>query len=81
MSCALRQGLGKWFLTLKQIGRDPNVIGLEKWVDVLLYFSRIISFSQWMSFCFAGARETPEDKNCDVMIVDFYVIAKTLAVA
>jgi hypothetical protein len=53
----------------------------EKWARRSLYFSRILSLSEHLSFFVVGARYRRGDYRRDLWITDLYVVGKTIVVA
>jgi hypothetical protein len=53
----------------------------EKWARRSLYFSRILSISEHLSFFVVGARYRREDYRRDLWITDLYLVGKTIVVA
>ncbi len=55
--------------------------GIEKFFCFVLYFLRLGSISEWLSFCVTGGRKDDDDHATDRLIVDWYVVLKTVLVA
>jgi hypothetical protein len=76
-----RSGLKRWSRTLQEILVDSKVAGIEKWVRRCLYFSRILSISEHLSFFIIGAKYSRREYRRDLWITDLYVLGKTIVVA
>jgi hypothetical protein len=76
-----RSGLKRWSSRLQEIWADPKLAGIEKWARRFLYFSRILSISEHLSFFVIGAKISKEQYRRDLWITDLYVVGKTVAVA
>jgi hypothetical protein len=79
MPCRCREGLKRWRKGLDEL-RESDKGGLEKLFYFALYRLRLVSLSEWISFCITGLRETAADHATDRLIVDRYVVIKTVLV-
>ena len=66
---------------MQEILVDSKVAGIEKWVRRCLYFSRILSISEHLSFFIIGAKYSRKEYRRDLWITDLYVLGKTIVVA
>jgi hypothetical protein len=80
MPCRCREGLERWREGLKEL-RESDKGGLERLFYFGLYWLRLVSISEWLSFCITGGRENAADHATDRNIVDCYVVTKTVLVA
>jgi len=82
MPCKCREGLTRWQANLKQI-EQLDIGGLEKGFCHALYRLRLASILEWLSLCIVGGRGDDDHAahKTDRLIVDFYVVGKTLLVA
>jgi len=80
MPCRCREGLERWREGLKEL-RESDKGGLERLFYFGLYWLRLVSISEWLSFCITGGRENAPDHARDRNFVDCYVVAKTVVVA
>ena len=81
MLSTCRRGLERWYSTLIELTQDFKILGAEKCLRVTLYFLRIITISEWLLFCSTGGREYQDDQKRNLVIADWYVVAKTVVVA
>ena len=58
-----RSGLKRWSSRLQEIWADPKLAGIEKWARRFLYFSRILSISEHLSFFVIGAKTSKEQTD------------------
>jgi hypothetical protein len=65
---------------LQEVWRDSKVAGIEKWARLSLYFSRILSISEHLSFFIIGAKYSREQYRRDLWLTDSYVLGKTIVV-
>jgi hypothetical protein len=79
MPCKCRDGLARWRVGLEEL-RQSAKGGIERLFYFVLYRLRLVSFSEWISFCIAGGREGEAGQAKDRLIVDWYVVLKTLLV-
>jgi hypothetical protein len=78
MACKCREGLERWREGLNKL-RESDKGGLERLFYFGLYWLRLVSLSEWLSFCITGGRAA--DHATDRNIVDCYVVTKTVLVA
>jgi len=79
MPCKCRDGLRRWHGQLHKL-KESHIGGLEKFFCFVLYFLRLGSISEWLSFCITGGRTSGADHAGDRLIVDWYVVLKTFVV-
>ncbi len=80
MPCKCRDGLARWRDQLNEIKKSETG-GIERLFCFALYWLRLVSLSEWISFCIAGGRKDKAGQAKDQMIVDWYVVLKTFLVA
>jgi hypothetical protein len=80
MPCRCRDGLNRWRKGLNEL-RESDKGGLERLFYFILYGLRLVSLSEWISFCITGGREDDANHATDRLIVDWYVVLKTFLVA
>ena len=80
MPCRCRDGLKRWRKGLNEL-RESDKGGLERLFYFILYRLRLVSLSEWISFCTTGGREDHADHATDRNIIDRYVVSKTFLVA
>jgi hypothetical protein len=80
MPCRCRDGRERWRKGLNEL-RESDKGGLERVFYFILYGLRLVSLSEWISFCITGGREDDADHAKDRLIVDWYVVLKTLLIA
>src|SRR6185369_4780387 len=80
MPCKCRDGLQRWRAQLNGI-KESKTGGIERLFYFALYRLRLISLSEWISFCITGGREDDAAHAKDRLIVDWYVVLKTFLVA
>jgi hypothetical protein len=76
-----RSGLKRWSRTFQEIWVDSKVAGIEKWARRFLYFLRILSISEHLSFFIIGTNYSRKEYRRDLWITDLYVVGKTIFVA
>jgi hypothetical protein len=79
MPCRCGDGLRWWREGLDEL-RASDKGGLERLFHFILYRLRLVSLSEWISFCIIGARETAADHAKDRNFIDGYVVIKTVLV-
>src|SRR5262245_48904902 len=74
-------GLKRWSGEFRKIWLNSKFVGIEKWTRRGLYFLRILSLSEHLSFFIVGAKFSRAQYRRDSWITDFYVVGKTILVA
>jgi hypothetical protein len=78
MPCKCGVGFNRWRAGLKEI--TQGTAGIEKINCLVLYVLRLVSISEWISFCITGGRKDDASHETDRRIIDYYVFLKTFLV-